>query len=611
MSSEELPTAGVKQTWRVVRDCGRDQAGAAWVAAVCLVLSSASVLVVPLLVGRIVDIVTGSGDRGLLGPAAFGALVMTAVGAVLAAVGAGLTARVCENALGRLRERALAAVVALPLPTVERLGRGTVLSRTVGDVGVASDVARGALPAFLSALLTLLVTCGGLLALDWRLALAGALPLPVWVAATRGYLRRSGPQYAHERTAEARLSQFLLTGISGARTLRALCLEDAHTAVIKERSEAWSAAALRTCVTRVRFSLHLNGAELLGLLAVLVTGSALVRSGSLSLGAASTAVLLLMRVFEPVGTLLYLLDEVQSASAALARLAGVVTERTGDAERGENAERGEDAEDAVRSGRELPSDGGLTVRGLEFGYADGAPAVQDVTFRVEPGERVAVVGPSGAGKSTVVGLVTGVHTPWRGSVTVGGVPIGRLHPRATGLVTQESHVFAGSVRDNLSIARPDADEPAMTAALAQVGALDWALELPEGLETVVGPGGEALSPARRQQLALARLVLADPPLAVLDEPTAESYGGDRSAMRTAVDAALKGRTGIVIAHRLSDARAADRILVLDEGRVAAFGTHEQLLRDGGLYAELWSTWTAPRDAAGRTGRAGWTGWTGR
>ncbi|MFF0334979.1 ABC transporter ATP-binding protein [Streptomyces fimicarius] len=587
--AEELPTAGMKKTWQVVRECGRGQAGAAWTAVVCLALSSASVLVVPLLVGRIVDMVTGSGDGRPLGPAAVGALAVTAVGAVLAAVGTGRTALVCENVLGRVRERALGVVLGLPLPTVERVGRGSVLSRTVGDVGVASDVARGALPAFLSALLTLLVTGFGLLALDWRLAVAGALPLPVWAVATRIYLRRSGPQYAHERTAEARLSQFLLTGISGARTLRALRLEETHRSRIEERSQAWSTAALRTCVTRIRFSLHLNGAELLGLLAVLLTASALVRTGSLSLGAASAAVLLLMRVFEPVGTLLYLLDEVQSAGAALARLAGIVGSPAGG------------TEDSARSGRAMPSDGELTVCGLEFDYGDGRPAVRDVSFRVQPGERVAIVGPSGAGKSTVVGIVTGMHTPCRGSVTLGGVPVQRLDPRATGLVTQESHVFAGSVRDNLSIARPDADEAAQTAALAQVGAVGWVLELPEGLDTVVGQSGRTLSSVQRQQLALARLVLADPPLAVLDEPTAESYGGDRAAVNAAVDAALKGRTGIVVAHRLSDARAADRVLVLDEGRVVAFGTHDALLRDGGLYAELWSTWQASRSPAGRGG----------
>ncbi|MFC5220484.1 ABC transporter ATP-binding protein [Streptomyces coerulescens] len=581
MSTPTLPVATPGQTWRTVRTQLRGRGKTLAWAVVGLVAGATAATVTPLLVGRIVDIVTAGGTPGQLGVAALAAAAATGLGAAMTAVGAGRTAVLCESVLGSLRGRLVERVAALSLEQVERAGRGVLLQRTVGDVAVASHVARGALPAFVSSVLTILLTAVGLLALDWRLALAGMLPLPVWLLATRSYLRRSAPQYADERTAEEELTQSLLAGVSGARTIRSLRLEGPHGDDIDRRSRGWATAALTACVTRVRFSLRLNAAELLGLLAVFGMASHLVRTQAVSLGAASAAVLLLLRLFEPVSTLLYLLDEVQAAMAALSRLAGVVAL----------------AEPADRGVPKPPRDGGITLRGVGFGYT-GQDVLHDVEFTVPPGARVAVVGPSGAGKSTVAGLVTGIRVPGRGAITVGGVPASSLDRRSTGLVTQENHVFSGTLMDNLLLARPDASESALTDALSRVGALTWATALPSGLRTPVGAGGHALSTGRAQQLALARLVLADPLVAVLDEPAAESYGGDRSAMNAAIDAALRGRTGIVIAHHLTEARAADRIVVLDAGRVVEQGTHEELLSAGGLYADLWSSWATANVPAG-------------
>ncbi|MCQ0018980.1 ATP-binding cassette domain-containing protein [Actinomadura madurae] len=228
----------------------------------------------------------------------------------------------------------------------------------------------------------------------------------------------------------------------------------------------------------------------------------------------------------------------------------------------------------------------------------GRPVLHGVDLELRPGERVALVGASGAGKTTVARLVAGVHRPGAGTVLVGGVDLADLGPgaarRAVALVTQEVHVFAGPLAADLRLARPGATGADLRAALAAVGALEWARALPDGLDTVVGDGGHRLTAAQAQQLALARLVLADPRIAVLDEATAEAGSSGARTLERAADSAVADRTALIVAHRLTQAASADRVVVMEDGRVVESGTHDELRAAGGRYAALWQAWSGAR-----------------
>ncbi|WP_341540429.1 ABC transporter ATP-binding protein [Pseudonocardia endophytica] len=244
----------------------------------------------------------------------------------------------------------------------------------------------------------------------------------------------------------------------------------------------------------------------------------------------------------------------------------------------------------ARAGRSGPGDS-VRVESVRFQYDAGGPRVlDDVDLTVGTGERLAVVGASGAGKTTLAGVVAGIHEPATGSVA---------RPERTAVITQESHVFAGTLRDNLTLAAPDATDEQIRDALETTGADGLVELLPDGLDTDVGARGTALTPAQAQQVALARVVLADPDLAILDEATAEAGSTHAELLARAADAVLRGRTGLVIAHRLSQAAACDRIVVMERGRIVENGSHDELVAAGGRYARLWNSWNrGTRTSAG-------------
>ncbi|WP_344296319.1 ABC transporter ATP-binding protein, partial [Streptomyces synnematoformans] len=545
------------------------------------------------LLGHIVDLVTDERDAGALTlPVVL--LVAVAVGqGVLTAVGRTMVSRLGETVLAQLRERFVERALHLPLDRLEKAGSGDLTARVTRDVSRVAEAVRGALPQLASSVLAIVLTLGALAVLDWRFLLAALLAVPVQAYTARWYVRRAVPLYARERVATGAQQQQLLDTVSGAATVRAHRLEAPHAGRVEARSRTAVDLRLRGVRLLMGFYNRLHVAEYLGLSAVLVAGYVLVRDGSASIGTATAAALYFHSLFGPVNVALVLLDDAQAATAGLARLVGVVDAREQQPASGEPEPAEAGSRPAV----------GVSVSGVSHAYEPGRPVLHAVDLELRPKEKVALVGASGAGKSTLAKLLAGIHSPTAGRIDVGGAGPDESG-RTVALVTQEVHVFAGRLADDLRLARPGAGDAELREALDRVGALGWAEALPEGLDTVVGEGGHRLTADRAQQLALARLVLADPPVAVLDEATAEAGSLGARRLEEAAERALEGRTALVVAHRLSQAAAADRVVVMEEGRVAESGTHDELRAAAGPYAALWQAWSAGRGADAERGTPG-------
>ncbi|MFI1480014.1 ABC transporter ATP-binding protein [Streptomyces sp. NPDC020747] len=593
---ELLPTATPARTRAAVRELVRPRRGLTVAAFAAMIMATGVGLLVQPLLGRIVDIVADHRPPGdITLPVVLLVLVALAQGATTA-LGLTLVSRLGETVLARLRERFVEKALRLPLEQVEKAGAGDLTARITRDVSVVGEAVRDALPELARSLLAIALTLAAMAALDWRFFLAALIAVPVQASTARWYVRNAVPLYARQRIATGSQQQQLLDTVAGAGTVRAFRLEEEHTERVTRRSSAAVELTLRGVRLVLDFYNRLHIAEYAGLAAVLVTGFLLVRGGSVSIGTATAAALYFHNLFSPVNAALVLLDDAQSATAALARLVGVADQPSPEPDGRAHESRPRTAAEA-----EAKAGGTVTVTGVHHAYEPGRPVLHDVDLTLRAGERVALVGPSGAGKTTLAKLIAGVHRPTAGSVRVttdgtgesgDGVPVA--------LVTQETHVFAGPLADDLRLARADATGDELRAALTSVAALDWVEALPEGLATVVGEGGHRLTSAQVQQLALARLVLADPPVAVLDEATAEAGSTGARLLEQAADRAVNGRTALVVAHRLTQAATADRIVVMDGGRIVESGTHDELCATAGVYASLWEAWSGTRPTADQT-----------
>lgn len=573
-----LPVAPASDSWRWLgHELGRRKGLTALTLLVGLVAAAAAV--VPVYVfGVLVDRVReGAPVSTIVGVVA----VITAaaiVAGVLTGVGSYLIARLGERTLADLRERVVARALRLPSTTLERVGKGDLLSRVGDDVAVIGKAVSDVVPGLISALLLVVLSMAAMVGIDWRLGLAGMVALPMYALALKWYLPRSGPLYADERVAMGRRSQALVSSMQGVRTVRAYGLEDRHLADIDRASADARDLSVGVFGLFTRFAGRGNRAEFVGLAVILAAGFALVKADAVTVGETTAAALLFHRLFNPIGALLYTFDEVQSAGASLARLIGVV----GIPERGDTGTGAE------------PVDASLELIDVRHSYDDGHDVLHGVNLRIAPGERVALVGSTGAGKSTLAALAAGSLPPTSGTILLGSVPLDDLGRervrRHVAIVSQEVHVFAGPLIEDLRLARPDATLDDVTAALDTVGALSWATALEDGLDTVVGEGGHPLTAAQAQELALARLVLADPAVAVLDEATAEAGSAGARELERAADAATRGRTALVVAHRLTQAASADRVVVLEHGRIVEEGAPADLVAAGGRYAQLWAAW---------------------
>ncbi|TDW65870.1 ABC transporter ATP-binding protein [Kribbella pratensis] len=482
-----------------------------------------------------------------------------------------------EQVLAELREEFVDNALALPIGTVERAGTGDLLSRTSRDVDTLSRTVRFAVPETIIAFVTVIFTAiATVLVGVWVLVPLVAMVPMLWLS-TKWYLRRAKDGYLRENAAYAQMTSSLAETVEGARTVEALRRYDDR---VRRGDVDIRGSYLAERYTLFLRTVYFPVAELGYLVPVVGTllfGGWLHLNGHASLGAVTAAVLYVNQLIDPVDRLLSWLDELQSGGAAFARLLGI----------------SDVPDDRTPSGQQ-PSSELVEARDVRFSYVDGRDVLHGVDLTIQPGERIAVVGPSGAGKSTLGRLVAGIHPPRTGAVTVGGVgmtelPLDELRKQVA-LVTQEHHVFVGTLRDNLAMARPAASDSELLDALAAVDAREWAQALPDGLDTRVGSGQLALTPAQAQQLALARLVLADPHTLVLDEATSLIDPRAARHMERSLAAVLEGRTVIAIAHRLYTAHDADRVAVVEDGQITELGSHDDLVARQGSYAALWNSW---------------------
>jgi ABC-type multidrug transport system fused ATPase/permease subunit len=575
---DALPVADGADVRRDLRDLLRRHPRPILVALVLHVFAAGAGLAAPRLLGDLVESVhegttLGHVDRIALLLAAF-LLTQT----VLTRFARFRSQAFGEQVLAELREDFVDNALDLPIGVVESAGSGDLLTRTSRDVEHLGWSVRWAIPEWGIALITTVMILLGAVAGGWWVLLPIALGLPPLAIALRWYLRRAKDGYLWEGETYSTINSSLTETVEGARTVEALGMQRRRIRRVDDDIAESYRAERYTLSLRTIFFPSVETAYLVPTVATLLFGGWLYLRGDVSLGAVTAATLYMQMLIDPVDRVVSILDELQVGAASLARLLGVA----------------QVPEDRVATGRE-PGDEKIEATDVRFSYVEDRDVLHGVDLSVGVGERIAMVGPSGAGKSTLGRLLAGIHPPRTGSVTIGDVglvelPLAELRGHVA-LVTQEHHVFVGSVRDNLALAiDEEATDDRLYGALESVDAAGWVRALPEGLATPVGSGTHELTPAQAQQLALARLVLADPHTLVLDEATSLIDPRAARHLERSLAAVLNGRTVIAIAHRLFSAHDADRVAVVEDGKITEFGPHDELVESGGSYAALWRSW---------------------
>lgn len=572
----------------------RVRAGWIVVLAVAGLANAGAGLVGPWAIGRLVDELPAGAGPDLVWNCAIAVAVAGVVMALGTWIGAWALAHIAMPVVAELRTEVVDSAMSLESQRIEATGTGDLVSRVADDSRKISEASAQVLPLVVESLLVVIVSAAGLAAIDWRLGLVGLVALPMYWLTLRWYLPRSEPIYKEERAAFGRRAGRLLGGLTGAATLRAYRAEGGEMARIDSASGEARDLSINVFRFLIRAFGRNNRAEAVVLSLLLVAGFALVYLGETTAGAVTTAALVFHRLFNPIGALVGLFDQIQSAGASLTRMVGVIDE----------AERS-----PRRSTGSLTGTPSLVLDDLWFTYDEDPNSnnhvLKGVSLRIDPGETVAVVGTTGAGKSTLARIAAGLSAPTRGraAVVVGGTAsAGEGAADLTALdeavlrghiamVAQEVHTFGGTLRENVGLPVPEASDVKIRSALATVGD-DWVQALPEGLDTEVGDGGVRLSAVQEQTIALARLVLADPDFAILDEATAEAGSAGAHVLESSARAALTGRGALIVAHRLSQAETADRVLVMEHGAVIEEGTHAELVAANGRYARLWEAWSA-------------------
>lgn len=570
-----LPIADRREVRRAAVRLLRVERTALAVVLVLTVLTALSALVGPYLLGKIVGGVERQDlDLSTVDLIALGVLGAAVVHLLLVRYSSLLAARLGERLLASLREEAVTRSLALPARVVDRLSTGDLLTRVTSDVGTVGLALRDSVPEVLTGVVHIVVVFVAMFLLDPVLGLVALVGSPFIVWVLRWYLARARDAYLTESEANGDVAEISAAVGEGSRTIETYGLRDRMVATADNTIARSYRARLRTLRLRNVLFPVTSFVNTIPTALVLLAGGLFYAADGVGIEVVVTGALWVWRIVEPMDRILFWVEFLQRGGASFARVEGIAA----------------NVEPAPAVGE--PDGDRIEVRGARYSYVDGHEVLHGVDLVVQQGERLAIVGVSGAGKSTLGRLIAGVDRPAEGTVLVGGVPVADL--AAAGeqrivLVTQEHHVFIGTLRENLAMAAADAPDERLLEALRTVDAR-WFDELPEGLDTTLGAGGVELDPAQAQQLALARVEVADPHTLVLDEATSSLDPATARHAERAIAAVREKRTVIAIAHRLQTARDADRIAVVDAGRVVELGSHDDLVALDGTYAALWRSW---------------------